>query len=291
MKKILSLFVIILLSSIFMPSIFAQGGGTGSTVMGLPYEEIHAKHDVAMPYQYVREADVMWSKIVWRRIELTEKRNHILYEPTQAIGTKKSLIDVMLDGIETKGLTAFKAKSSDAGSEFDIIMKEEEINQQMGAETRTEATLDQNGNVDSVTIEIPYNSADIKSYMVKELWFFDKQRSVLDVRIIGICPIREYFRQSDPDRLSPLYKKLFWVYYPEVRPLLAKSAVYNPNTDVSSLTYDDIFQKRYFSSFVFMESSPYNRVIDEYESGLEALLEGERVKEKIFNFEQDLWEY
>jgi len=289
MKKILSLFVVTLLSSAFMPSIFAQG--TGSTVIGLPYKEIHAKHDVAMPYQYVREADVMWSKIVWRRIELSEKRNHILYEPTVPIGSKASLIDVILEGIETKGLTAFKAKITDAGNEFDIIMKEDEINQQMGAETRVEATLDQNGNVDSTTIEIPYNSADVKSYLVKELWFFDKQRSVLDVRIIGICPIREYFRATDPDHLDPQYKKLFWVYYPEVRPLLAESPVYNPKTDVSNLTYDDIFQKRFFSSFVFMESNPYNRIISEYESGLEALLEGERVKEKIFNFEQDLWEY
>jgi len=291
MKKILSLFVVTLLSFAFIPSLFAQGG-TGSTVMGLPYEEIHAKHDIAMPYQYVREADIMWSKIVWRRIELSEKRNHILYEPTIPIGSKKSLIDVILGGIETKGLTAFKAKISDAGNEFDIIMKEDEINTQMGAETIMEPTMNQDGSQGTpIQIDVPYYSGNVKSYLVKELWFFDKQRSVLDVRIIGICPILEMFKKDDVDHLYPTYKKVFWIYYPEVRPLIAKSPVYSARTDVSNLTYDDIFQKRYFSSFIFMESNPYNRIIGEYESGLEALLEGERVKEKIFNFEQDLWEY
>ncbi len=288
MKNKIILFIVIFLA-IMPANIFAQHGG-GSTVLGLPYEEIHAKHDVAMPYQYVREADVMWSKIIWRRIELKEKRNHILYEPIQPIGAKKSLIDVVLDGIETKGLTAYKARSSDAGSEFDVIMKEDELQQQMGA-SQEKLLIEVLEGFDTVVVNQPYNSADVTSYLVKELWFFDKQRSVLDVRIIGFCPIREYFRKSDPDRLDPQYKKVFWLYYPEARPLLANSAVFNPNSDVTSLTYDDIFQKRYFSSYIFMESSPYNRVISEYEAGLDALLEGEKIKNEIFNLEQDLWEY
>ncbi len=292
MKNTLSLFVVTLLSFAFMPSLFAQQGGlTGSTVLGLPYEEIHAKHDIAMPYQYVREADVMWSKIVWRKIELKEKRNHILYEPTSPIGSKSSLIDVILEGIEKKGLTAFQAKGEDAGNEFDVIMKEDEINSKMGARTVEEEVMNENQELVMKTVYNPYNSPDVKSYLVKELWFFDKQRSVLDVRIIGICPILESFKDTDVDQVNPQYKKVFWIYYPEVRPLLAESAVYSSKTDVSNLTYDDIFQKRYFSSYIVMESNPYNRVIADYELGLEALLEGERVKEKIFNFEQDLWEY
>jgi len=266
---------------------FAQNN---SMVLGLPYEEIHSKHDIAMPYQYVREADVMWSKIIWRRIELKEKKNHILYEPITPIGAKQSLIDVVLEGIEKKGLTAYKAKIDDAGSEFDIIMKEDEINTQMGA-SQEKLLVQVLEGFDTVVVNQPYVSADITSYLVKELWFFDKQRSVLDVRIIGFCPIREYYRPTDPDRLDPQYKKVFWIYYPEARPMLANAPVFNPNSDVTSLTFDDIFQKRYFSSYIFMESNPYNRIISEYETGLEALLEADRIKENIFNLEQDLWEY
>ncbi len=286
MKKIIFLFVIILLG--ILPNCsFAQNN---STVLGLPYEEIHSKHDVAMPYQYVREADVMWSKIIWRRIELKEKKNHILYEPTTPIGPKKSLIDVVLDGIEKKGLTAYKAKAEDAGNEFDIIMKEDEINTKMGA-SQEKLLVQVLEGFDTVIVNQPYYSADITSYLVKEVWFFDKQRSVLDVRIIGFCPILEYYKPLDPDHLYPQYKKVFWIYYPEARPMLANAPVFNPNSDVTSLTFDDIFQKRYFSSYIVMESNPYNRTIGKYEMGLEALLEGERVKAKIFNLEQDLWEY
>ncbi len=288
MKKLLSLSILVFLSMIISPNLFSQG----STVMGLPYEEIHSKNDIAMPYQYVREADVMWSKIIWRRIEMTEKRNHILYEPIKPIGADKSLIDVILDGIENKGLTAFEAKISDAGSEFSHIMKETAINEKMGAKIITSVTYDPDGNPDTVYIPEPYASEEIDSYLVKELWFFDKQRSVLDVRIIGICPIRKFYDEiTDPDHKNPRYSKVFWIHYPELRPILAKNQVYSAHTDVKNLTYDDIFQKRYFSSFIYQQSNPYNRSIALYESGLECLLEADRVKERIFNFEQDLWEY
>jgi gliding motility associated protien GldN len=263
---------------------YAQG--TGVSVNNLPYEEIHVGVDRPVPYQYVREADVMWSRIIWRRIELSEKMNHILALPEQPNRGSMSLIDVLLDGIHTKGLTAYKAKASDAGNEFNLIMTEDDVHKEMGASKVVSTDPNNPGEMD-----IPYNSAEINSYIVKELWYFDKQRSVLEVRIIGMCPIRKYYRPDDINYERPLYKKVFWVNYLEARPLLAKSPIYSPYTDVKNLTYDDIFQKRLFSSYIFMESNPYNRAIIQYESGLEVLLEADRVKNEIFNFEQDLWSY
>ncbi len=292
MKKLLNLTALfsILFISAFV-ELNAQEGGTGVSVQGLPYEEVHYKTDKPMPYQYVREADVMWSRIIWRRIELSEKMNHILALPTQPSRGTMSLIDVLLDGIHTKGLTAYRARAQDAGNEFDVIMTEDEVHSGMGAKTDVQLVETLEGGYDSVKVEIPYNSSEIKAYIVKELWFFDKQRSVLDVRIIGLCPIRTYYRDDDIDQANPLYKKVFWVNYPEARPLLAKSPIYSPYTDVKNLTYDDIFQKRYFSSYIFMESNPYRRAVLQYEKGLEVLLEADRIKNEIFNFEQDLWEY
>ena len=258
--------------------------------MGISYDEIHSKYDKPMPYQFVREADVMWSKIIWRRIELKEKMNHILCLPKQRARNKMSLIDVILDGIHTKGLTAYKAAPDDAGNEFDIIMTEDQVHVDMGAMSEMQVIETLEG-YDTIMVDNPYNSAEIDSYMLKEIWYFDKQRSVFEVRIIGMCPIRKYYRAEDQDMTNPLYKKVFWIHYPEARSLLAKRPVYNPNTDVANLTFDDIFQKRYFSSYIFMESNPYRRAIMEYESGLDVLLEAERIKTEIFNFEQDLWSY
>jgi gliding motility associated protien GldN len=264
--------------------------GTGVSVMALPYEEIHTKMNKPMPYQYVREADVMWSKIIWRRIELSEKMNHILALPQQPSRGSMSLIDVILDGIHTKGLTAYRARAQDAGNEFDVILTEDDVHKEMGA-TTTQQVVETTEGYDTVTVQVPYNSAEISAYLVKELWFFDKQRSVLDVRIIGLCPIRKYYREDDVEQTRPLYKKVFWINYAEARPLLAKSPIYSPYTDLKNISYDDIFQKRFFSSYIFMESNPYRRAILQYETGLEVLLEAKRIKNEIFNFEQDLWSY
>ncbi len=285
--KILSFFVILMTLSAV--GLFAQDG-TGIAVQGLPYQEVHVYQDEPMPYQYVREADVMWSRIVWRRIELSEKMNHILALPAMPTRGTMSLIDVILDGIHTKGLTAYKARASDAGNEFDIIMTEDEVHSEMGASNDVQVVETLEG-FDTVNVAIAYNSSDISSYIVKELWYFDKQRSVLEVRIIGLCPVRKYYRSDDFEQIDPLYKKVFWVNYPEARPLLAKSPIYSQYTDVKNLSYDDLFQKRFFSSYIFMESNPYQRAIIEYEGGLEVLLESDRIKNEIFNFEQDLWEY
>lgn len=271
-------------------SLFAQQG-TGISVMALPYEEIHTKLNSPMPYQFIREADIMWSRIIWRRVELNEKMNHVLALPEIPARGTMSLIDVLLDGIHTSGLTAYRARASDAGVEFEVILTEDEVHQEMGAGIKIDVVETLEGGYDTVKIDEPYNSSDISSYIVKELWFFDKQRSVMEVRIIGLCPIRRYYREDDIEEENPLYKKVFWINYSEARPLLAKSPIYSQYTDVKNLSFDDLFQKRYFSSYIYMESNPYRRAIMQYETGLEVLLESDRIKNEIFDFEQDLWEY
>lgn len=290
MKKTLKFLAVFSFMFVFAAISLTAQEGPGVSVSDMPYEEIHMKFDQPMPYQYVREADVMWSRIIWRRIELSEKMNHILALPTEPSRGTMSLIDVILDGIHTKGLTAYNARAQDAGNEFDIIMTEDEVHEKMGAEQKIEVVETLEG-WDTVKIDQPYRSSDIDSYLVKELWFFDKQRSVMDVRIIGMCPIRKYYRDEDYEQLRPLFQKVFWINYPEFRPLLAKSPVYSPYTDVKNLSFDDIFQKRFFSSYIIMESNPYRRGILDYETGLEVLLESERIKNNIFDYEQDLWSY
>jgi len=279
MKKI-SLIVIIL-ATITLSS-FAQ-----PVLLGLPYEEEHARSDEPMPYQYLREADVMWSKTIWRRIELTEQINHVLYFPKAPISGWMSLIDLLLYGIHKGGLTPY---DESGGDEFSLILTEDEVHTRMGAKS-TVSMVETLEGFKEVAIDVPYQSDKVKAYLVKELWFFDKQRSVLEVRIIGICPILQYYREDDADEEDPLFKKTFWIYYPEAREILAKQAIYNPKNDLKSLTFDDVFQKRFFSSYIYQESSPYTRSLADYTTGLDLLLEAESIKETIFNFEQDLWEY
>jgi gliding motility associated protien GldN len=128
--------------------------------------------------------------------------------------------------------------------------------------------------------------------MVKEMWFFDRKRSVMDVRIIGICPIRVFFEQEDTNKENIQKKKLFWVKYPEARPFLAQKEVFNAFNDSEMRSFDEIFYKRFFSGFIVQESNVYNnRIVAAYALGVESLQESERIQNMIFQFEHDLWEY
>jgi gliding motility associated protien GldN len=127
------------------------------------------------------------------------------------------------------------------------------------------------------------SAKDIQQYWIKEDFFFDMNRSVLDVRIVGISPVK-----YDADK--GCYIPLFWLYFNECRPLLCNNLAYNPFNDNDRRSFDDLFLKRKFHSFIYKESNVFDRSINDYAHGLDALLEAEKIKESLRNFECDLWE-
>ncbi len=266
--------------------ILAFTANSEAQTLGEVYETHITNERKPVPYQYLREADVMWSKVVWRRIDLTEKMNLPLYYPTTDMENRKSLIQLIMWGIKNKSLTPFT--SDEFASQYTMNEIDEKF----------DARIDTVRDIDPVTgneiINITKTKADygqVKELLIKEMWFFDKQRSIMEARIIGICPLRIYFKDqlAQQDQRTTM---LFWIYYPEARNIFAGEPVYSPNNQSSQISFDDIFFKRMFNGYVFRESNVYdNRSIQEYTTGIEILLESERVKEKIFNFEHDLWEF
>jgi len=242
-----------------------------------------------MPLPSVREADVFWSQKLWRIIDLREKMNLPLYYPTVEIEGRMNLISLLLNGIENGQLTPYDASVDD---DFKVPMSFEQVKAAFGAEATTEEKIDfDTGERTMVTIQGEIRPNDIKQYLIKEEWYFDKQTSTLNVRIIGICPIREFVRPGDaPDQVQR--QKLFWVYYPEARPLLSTNLVLNPYNSAQQVSFDDLFIKRTFNSYIVSEENVYNnRGINAYLIGKDAMLESKRIEDKIFNYEQDLWEY
>lgn len=283
MKKLVVYFGVV----VFMLTV--AGKQTNAQIINGAFNRADIIEKKPMPLPAVREADIFWSKKIWRIIDLREKMNQPLYYPSTPMDQRTNLINLLLDGIRNNQITPYDARKDD---DFKFPMDMNQVKEVFGAKATTEKVRNfDTGEMEDKVIAGAIDPNEIKQFMLKEEWYFDKQTSTLNVRIIGICPIREYVREGDESG-QIMRQKVFWVYYPEARPLLATNLVLNPYNDARQLSFDDLFIKRFFNSYVVKESNQYNnRDINTYLSGKEAMLESKRIEEKIFNFEQDLWEY
>jgi|SRR5665648_55981 len=283
MKKLLLIFTSILIVTASQNLLNAQ------VIVDGAYTKRTTLDRKPAPLPIVRESDAVWSRTVWRIIDLREKANQHFYYPTREIQGRSNLFNVLLKGIEEKRITAFDASVAD--NEFNNPIAYNQVKLQFGDSVKRIKVTDINtGDArDSiVTSDIPTH--EVKQLEIKEVWYFDKQTSTLQVRILGICPIRVY--KKDPMDSTFVRKRLFWVYYPEIRPLLAKNESLNGFNGARSLSFDDLFLTRKFDGYIVKEENTYNnRSIEQYATGEYAAKESERIKNSIFNYEQDLWEY
>jgi len=162
-----------------------------------------------------------------------------------------------------------------------------------GLDTIRVVDVNTNEPVESV-VPRPRKTEEVKQLLIKEKWFFDRNHSVMSVRIIGICPLRVYNRLDDQGMPTDIIyrEKTFWVYFDEIRPLLSNHEIFNRNNDAQRISFDDFFMQRRFNSYIWGESNVYdNRFINSYTVGVDALLEADRIKNWLFDVEHDLWEY
>jgi gliding motility associated protien GldN len=243
------------------------------------------------PLPGVRESDVMWSKTIWRLIDMREKMNQHFYFPTAEMQGRNNLINLLMKGIKENTVTAFDA--SDDNNEFVKPVSYDQVVTQFGAGSKTVQRRNfETGQMEDVIVQQEMNTSETKQMIVKEIWYFDKQKSTLQVRILGICPIKLFYREEDVTQDNLLRKKLFWVYYPEIRKILAKNEALNDRNGARNFSFDDLFLMRNFDSYIIKEENVYNnRYIQQYAADEFATKESERIKNYIFNYEQDLWEY
>jgi gliding motility associated protien GldN len=265
----------------------AQGGI--QTVLDGAYVKEHNATKRVIPYPHLREADVMWAHRVWQVIDLRQKMNHHLYFPIDLIEDRKSLFDVVRHALLTEGsMTAYSLGPTGTDDEFRYPMTQAELDSILNPIVlRYQEDLDTGERI-PVENEEPIQGQDIIKYKIKEDWVFDKQRSERYVRIIGLAPVREVF---DEDGESKGDETLFWLYFPECRYVFANWDVFNLQNDAQRRTYEDIFQKRMFASYMIKESNVYDRSINEYADGIQELLESDRIKGELFEIEHDLWHY
>jgi gliding motility associated protien GldN len=283
MRKLIVFLVIVFTASLILSK------QSDAQIVNSAYKITDVYQKKPMPLPSVREADIFWSKKIWRIIDLREKMNLTLFYPTVETDGRMNLLSLLLSGVKNGQITPYDARLDD---DFKVPLTFEQVQEALGAESTTEETIDfDTGERKAVEIEGEIRPGEIKQFMIKEEWYFDKQTSTLNVRIIGICPIREFVRENDESG-QVMRQKVFWVYYPEARNLLASNLVLNPYNEARSMTFDELFIKRFFNSYIVKESNVFNnRDISAYLTGKNAMLESKRIESEIFNFEQDLWEY
>ena len=270
---------IILLSSLFVDAQYK--------VLDKPWVKENTPTRRVVPYTHVREADVMWNRRVWRVIDLREKINHPLYYPINPIEDRKSLFTVITEAVAEGTITAY----DDIDDEFTVPLTKADAEKKMSfpvVQKQYDEFGDELEGFADTTYET-YSSQDIIAYRLKEDRFFDNERSIMDVRIMGICPVR-----AEVDRETEVFKgyvAMFWVYFPEARYVFANFDVFNRQNDAERRTFEDIFWKRLFNSYAYKRSNVYDRNNKDFLKNIELLLEADRIKEDIFTMEHDLWHF
>jgi gliding motility associated protien GldN len=299
-------------SSILNGALSTSNNPRATVVDGMFEREIN-KEKTLPEYPSIREADVMYAKKIWQFIDIREKINQQLYFPLDimesSVWKRRNLWDSFLDLVDNGWLVPYSPYGPDLRPNDTFLypmspdqIKEEffirEINQSDPSANWTDKQKEDFeifGIVPSnsvVTYDTTYQAIpgkDIVGYKLKEEWIWDKQRAQSYKRIIGIAPM--VIKKTASGQSGSTAQELCWFYYPEARHLLKNYDSYNPMNIAATRSFAEIFELRLFSSYIIKEFNVYDREINDYARGLDAIAESERIKEELFILEHDLWHY
>ena len=288
--------------------------------------QLNSDNDKPLPYGFVDDRDILMGKAVWEIIDLDERINFPMYFPvdTANIGSdRRSLFHVLLKAIQDSTITEvyadsyFNTKRTLKDMENTFKFRDttnagrDEINnfydlyfpKPVGAQVKK----DKKGKIISQTAgytpqakvlerqfidERFLTAQDVAAYMIKGFWYFDKRQGELKYRLIAICPVAKEAR--DVNNEDAVAIPLFWIYFPAAREVLNKAYAFNDKNSAMPISFDRLLNSRRFNAVIYQEENVYgDRQIEKYmkDNSQMQLLEAERVKDKIRDFEQDMWNY
>ncbi len=246
------------------------------------------KKDVA-PIEFVnpRFDDIFWSREVYRMIDLREKINFPLYYPEESVNGRQSLFTLIFRLMQDGKIKGYEYQESreifaeNYESDFDRLLQTFDVIHSVQVNPAT-------GERVYVIDESDIPNREVVKYFLKEIWYFDKNNSHYNVRTIAICPVLQRETELGLQRYP-----LFWVPFETLRPYLVQNeTMISDRNAAARLSFDDLFVKRRFGSYIYKSSNQENRMILEYAGDLdEVKSEQERIRVEMLDFEQDLWEY
>ncbi len=289
--------------------------------------QLIADNDKPLAYGYIDDRDVLMGKTVWEIIDLNEKINFPFYFPvdTANIGSdRRSLYDVLTKAMRTGRITEVYSDSyfntkktlkdiqgslsridtTDAGRElinqYPDDYKTHVVKKKVVTGTGKKKVVTYVDQTVGATRTVPaeyilkqdLTAADVTQYKIKGYWYFDKRQGDLKYRLLGICPVTPDVYTMNSDEKD--YIELFWVFFPNAREVLNEATAFNDNNSARPISFDQILNSRRFNAIIYKEENMYgDREIKDYmkNNAQNQLLESERVKEKIRNFEEDMWNY
>jgi hypothetical protein len=232
-----------------------------------------------LPYDQPREADIFWKKRIWRIIDVREKMNLPFAYP------KRPFVQILLEAINSKEKPLRIFQDEEFKTRLDTSAVNGLLYKIDTVMITDPVTYEQKQQIIKSEVNI---TEDVQRIRVKEIWFFDKESSTMQVRILGIAPVLPV-KTSTGDKLGE--NVLFWIYYPDARETLAREKIFNEANDGAPMTWEDVFEMRYFSSYIYKASNVKDLRLQDQYTGRDLLLEAEKIKQEIFNMEHDLWTY
>lgn len=256
--------------------------------------QIEADNDEPLPYGYVDDRDILWSKTVWERIDLDERINFPFYYPIDTIGigqARRSLYHVLVSNIKNGNIEDVyvdsyfteKRNFSDLEATLQKVDTTDLGYEQLNAGEQVSAQYINRRNL---------TAADIQEYRIKGVWYFDKRQGELKYRLLGIAPVAPDVNFIDSEHSDLV--ELFWVWFPSAREVLHDAKAFNDQNSSRPISFDQLLNARRFNAVIYKEENVQgDRAIKEYipDNAMFQLLEAQRIKEKIRNKEQDMWSY
>ena len=267
--------------------------------------ELSADNDKPLPYGYVHDRDILMGKRIWEFVDLDERVNLPLYFPVEgdvmSSPDRRPLYNVLINGIKEGKITEvydssyFTTKKTLKDIESSLYTVDttdvgrEQMNEDMEAYRKGTKKIDEEF-IRKTEIE----AYDVSAYRIVGYWYFDKRQGELKYRLLGICPVGpDVFSKKNNDAELE-YIDLFWVYFPSTRDILHEAKAFNNRNSAMPFSFDHLLNARRFNGMIYLEENVYgDRKIADYmkENSQMQLLESDRVKEKIRDFEQDMWNY